>query len=44
MPFYLSWWDQNDTVEENLERLVGEPGGRLLSEGDLVLRTDVGRN
>lgn len=43
MPLYLSWWDQNGTVEENLERLVCEPGGRLLSEGDLVLRTDIDR-
>lgn len=42
MPLYLSWWDQDETIDENLARLVCEPGARLLSEGDLVLRTDIG--
>lgn len=41
MPLYLSWWDQDETIDENLARLVCEPGARLLSEGDLVLRTDI---
>lgn len=41
MPLYLSWWDQNETIDENLSRLVCDPGARLLSEGDLVLRTDI---
>lgn len=41
MPLYLSWWDQDGTIDQNLARLVCEPGGRLLSEGDLVLRTDI---
>jgi uncharacterized protein len=41
MPLYLSWWDQSVDIKTNLARLVCEPGARLLSEGDLVLRTDV---
>ena len=41
MPLYLSWWDQERTIDENLARLVCEPGSRLLSEADLVLRTDI---
>jgi AAA+ ATPase superfamily predicted ATPase len=41
MPLYLSWWEQSSTIDQNLGRLVCEPGGRLLVEGDLVLHTDM---
>jgi uncharacterized protein len=41
MPLYLSWWDQDATTNENLARLVCEPGARLMTEGDLVLRADL---
>lgn len=37
MPLYLTWWNHQQSVAENLARLVCEPGGRLLEEGRLVL-------
>ncbi|MGI9000607.1 MAG: ATP-binding protein [Pseudonocardia sp.] len=40
MPMYLGWWDQTASLAENLQALAGEPGARLLTEGELILATE----
>lgn len=44
MPLYLSWWDADRSVRENLLDLACRPGGLRLTEGELVLATDGARS
>jgi len=40
IPLYLSWWDTDRSIRQNLLDLACAPGGRLLDEGRLVLATE----
>lgn len=42
MPLYLGWWQQERSVAENLLHLVGSSGGPLLTEGRLIMETEIG--
>jgi hypothetical protein len=42
MPLYLGWWKQSATTGENLLSLAITPGSQLLTEGRLIMETEIG--
>ncbi len=40
VPLYLTWWDQTADLSENLEHLVCNPRGPVLTEADYLLATE----
>jgi uncharacterized protein len=42
MPLYLRWWRQERTIRDNLLDLVSSPGSPLLTEGQLIMETEIG--
>lgn len=42
MPLYLNWWRQEVSVTENIAHLACRPGSPLLTEGRLIMLTEVG--
>jgi AAA+ ATPase superfamily predicted ATPase len=42
MPLYLNWWRQELSVTENVARLACRSGSPLLTEGRLIMLTEVG--
>jgi AAA+ ATPase superfamily predicted ATPase len=42
MPLYLGWWRQGATTGENLLNLAITPGSQLLTEGRLIMETEIG--
>ena len=41
VPLYLSWWDQQRSVDLNLKDLACTPGQGMLAEGELVMRGEM---